>query len=87
MFEKKAFESVGGFNLDIPYSWDYDFFLRFNNVFQIDVFSNACAVYRIGNNASLRSEVKYDFYEYNINERIKKFELLKAGESPPQREN
>ena len=65
VFEKKGFESVGGFNLDIPYSWDYDFFLRFNNVFQIDVFSNACAVYRIGNNASLRSEVKYDFYEYN----------------------
>lgn len=71
IFEKEAFNKVGGFNSDIPYAWDYEFFLRFNKKFQINVFSDACAVYRIGGNASLRSEVKFDFFDYNRTEYLR----------------
>lgn len=64
VFEKKAFAENGGFDNTIIYSWDFDFFLRFNVKYDVYTCSEMCAVYRMAENASLRSEVKYDFYDY-----------------------
>lgn len=61
---KKAFEEIGGFDSQIKYSWDLDFFLRFNLKYKILVCYEPCAVYRYGQNSSLKSEVKFDFYNY-----------------------
>ncbi len=61
---KDAFDKVGGFDNGIPYSFDLDFFLRFNAVYDIYETTQICAVYRMGANASLKSSVKYEFFDY-----------------------
>lgn len=71
VFEKKAFEEAGGFNADIVYTWDWDFFLNFNLKYEIYTCTEMCAVYRMAANASMRSEVKFDFYDYKRNQYMK----------------
>lgn len=61
---KEAFQKVGGFDNTIPYSFDLDFFLRFNAVYDIYETTEFCSVYRMGDNASLKREVKYEFFNY-----------------------
>lgn len=64
VINKDSFISLGGFDSQIPYSFDLDFFLRFNARYDIYETTEACSAYRIGDNASLKSIVKYDFYDY-----------------------
>ncbi len=64
VFLRKAFLNIGGFDETIKYSFDYDFFLRFNVIYDIYETSEICAVYRIDNNASKRNDVKYEFFDY-----------------------
>lgn len=61
---KDAFQEVGGFDNTVPYSFDLDFFLRFNAVYDIYETTEICSVYRMGDNASIKSNVKYEFFDY-----------------------
>ena len=64
LFLKKAFLQLGGFDESIGMAFDIHFFLQFNMVYDIYETSEICSVYRVGNNTSMRSEVKYDFFNY-----------------------
>lgn len=81
IIERESFMKIGGFDNKILYAWDFDFFLRFNLEFDIEVCSVPCAVYRIGGNASSRKEVKYDFYDFN---RTKYLTFMKANNISPK---
>ncbi len=64
VIRKSAFDRIGGFDENIPYAHDFDFFLRFNAIFEVWETTEICAVYRMGANASLKGVVKYDFLNY-----------------------
>ena len=64
VISREAFVSLGGFDERIEYSFDLDFFLRLNSCYDIAETTTVCAVYRMGDNASLKPSVKYDFYSY-----------------------
>ncbi len=64
IIEKDAFVAIGGFDDKIVYSFDFDFFLRFNAIYDVYEVTEECSVYRIGDNASLKSNVKYEFFDY-----------------------
>ena len=64
VIRRDVFRSLGGFDASIPYSFDLDFFLRLNAAWELFETTEMCAVYRIGDNASLKGAVKYDFYDF-----------------------
>lgn len=74
IFEKEAFLSIGGFDNNIPYSFDIDFFLRFNLKYKVYETTEMCAVYSIGNNASLKPEVRRLYFWYYVENHIPFFE-------------
>lgn len=77
---KDVFMEIGGFDCKIEYSFDLDFFLRLNAVYDIYETTEICAVYRMGDNASLKPTVKYDFYEYF---KTKFFEIMEENHISP----
>ena len=80
VIRRDVFRALGGFDPAIPYSFDLDFFLRLNAAYELYETTEICSVYRIGDNASLKSHVKYDFFSY-FRDRYLDF-MLRNGVDP-----
>lgn len=78
IISKKAYYDVGGFDSEIKYSWDFDFFLRLNQKHRIWLCPVRAAVYTIDVNASLKKEVKKEFFDYYVETLIPLYKKQKS---------
>lgn len=77
VISRDIFLQMGGFDNSVPYSYDLDFFLRLNIQQEIFETTEICAVYRKGDNASQKPNVKYEFYDYY---KTKYFEIVSKAD-------
>lgn len=83
VFKKNSLLGFGGFNSFYPYGFDYDFFMRFSENFNVCLFNKYLSVYMTSDSASNKPDVQYDFFrarydfllenykKYNISEELK----------------
>lgn len=66
LFRKKSIYEFGGFNEDYPYGFDYDFFVRFSECYDVVLLKKNLAIYMTAQSASNRLDVQKDFVRVRL---------------------
>ncbi|MEA5388460.1 hypothetical protein VB779_16435 [Haloarculaceae archaeon H-GB11] len=85
MYRKRAWEAIGGYDESLSYQEDYDFWIRFINEFTVHNVNIPLMYYRqhdtnmsrnLSGRLEARNEVKRDFVETNLTDRLAETEVL-----------